>query len=161
MTRLLAVLALVAVVGGVVLLTGCESADNAAARLAAEKSAKIRAEAEAYQARAAADSAAAAERANIRQMERDASHQRTVEMLPFVLAIGGGVLLLALGGLVVWDLRGRQIAQPPPATIDPVMLAYLDRLRLEQAQQWRVLARVARDSRDVVVYDERGIALDH
>ena len=142
---LLAILALV-IIGAGALLTGCESADNAAARRLSEESARVRAEAEAYQVRA-----------SVRQMERDASHERALETLPFVLAIGGGVLVLALGGFVVWDLRGRQMAQPPAAMIDPVMLAYLDRLRLEQAQQWRVLAHVARDgARDVVVYEEGG-----
>ena len=154
---LLAILALVSIGVGGILLTSCESADNAAARRLSEESARARAEAEAYQVRAAADAAAASERASTRQMERDASHERALETLPFVLAIGGGVLVLALGGFVVWDLRGRQMAQPPAAMIDPVMLAYLDRLRLEQVQQWRVLAHVARDgARDVVIYEEGG-----
>ena len=153
------VLVLVAVAGLVLVLVlaGCASEDNAAARRAAEEAARVRAEAEAYQVRAAADTAAAAERANVRQMERDAAHQRTVEMLPFVLAIGGGVLLLVLAGLVAWDLRSRQA---PASTVDPVLLAYLDRLQVEQAQQWRVLAHVARrdavsSGREVEIWRER------
>ena len=154
MRLLLAILALVSIGVGGILLTSCESADNAAARRLSEESARARAEAEAYQVRAAADSAAASERASVRQMERDASHERALETLPFVLAIGGGVLLLVLAGLVAWDLRSRQA---PASTVDPVLLAYLDRLQLEQAQQWRVLAHVARDgARDVVVYEEGG-----
>ena len=145
MRLLLAILALVSIGVGGILLTSCESADNAAARRLSEESARARAEAEAYQVRAAADAAAASERASTRQMERDASHERALETLPFVLAIGGGVLLLVLAGLVAWDLRSRQA---PASTVDPVLLAYLDRLQLEQAQQWRVLAHVAR--RDAV-----------
>jgi len=157
MRKILAVALILAALAGLgLVLAGCESSDNAAARRLSEESARVRAEAEAYQVRAAADSAAASERASVRQMERDASHQRTVEMLPFVVAIGGGVLLLVLAGLVVWDLRSRQAARAPAPTLDPVLIDYLNRLQLEQSRQWRVLAHMARVNRDageVVIYD--------
>jgi len=161
------VLVLVAVAGLVLVLVlaGCVSEDNAAARRAAEESARVRAEAEAYQVRAAADAAAASERASTRQMERDASHERALETLPFVLAIGGGVLLLVLAGLVAWDLRSRQA---PASTVDSGMLFYLERherrlLELERAA-WHAVATAQRSAalepaerggRGVVVYDEK------
>jgi len=156
----------VAVVAGLVLaLAGCASEDNAAARRAAEEAARVRAEAEAYQVRAAADTAAAAERASVRQMERDASHERALEALPFVLVIGGGVLLLVLAGLVFWDLRSRQVAAVPG---DPVVLFYLERqerrlAELERAA-WHAVATAQRSvvlepgdrgGCGVVVYDEK------
>ena len=150
------VLLLVAV--GILAIVSCESVDNAAARRAAEEAAQLRAEAEAYQVRQQADTEAAAERANVRQMERDAAHQRTLEMLPFVLAIGGGILVLVLAGLAFWDLRARR--QTTPAA-DPALLLYLERQRLDQAQLWRAIATLDRrslvargnDAREVVIYD--------
>jgi hypothetical protein len=159
MTRLLAaILALLMVAGLAVLaLGGCESADNAAARRASEEAARVRAEAEAYQQRQAADVQAAAERAAIREAARQAGHERALETLPYVLAIGGGLLLAGLGLLLFWDLR----RQAQPAGTDPALLLYLDRLRLQQAEQWRAIATLARrslpsgDEGEVIIYSNR------
>ncbi len=118
-----------------------------------------KAEAEAYEQRSAAAVAAAGERANIRQLERDAAHQRTLDLLPFVLAIGGGLLLAGFRAFLVWDLRRRPVQ---PVGSDPAVLMYLDRLRLDQAQQWRALAQLDRrtlpamdNEKGVVIYDDR------
>lgn len=145
-------------------LGGCESADNAAARRANAEAAAERAAAEAYQVRQQADTQAAAERSAIRQAEANAAHQRTIDLLPFVLAILGALVLAGLGLLAWWDLRAQR-AQPAvsaPAT-DSALLFYLERLRLEQAEQWRALAQLARrtfpdsgdNRREVVIYTDR------
>ena len=155
------VLVLAALAGLILVLVGCESADNAVARRAEAEAAARRAEAEAYQQRQAADTAAAAERSAIRQAERNAAHQRALETLPYLVAIGGGILVLVLTGLVVWDLRSR-----PPAQPDPALLFYLDRLRLDGAKRdrelWHALAELSRrglpsgdNGRGVVIYDNR------
>lgn len=168
------VAALAVVLLGAMLLTGCESADNAAARRAraeqqaanAQRDAEL-ARAEVERARGEADverqravAEAEASLAATRQMERDAAHQRVVEMLPYVLVIVGGLLLAGLGGLMFWDLR----RQPRPVAADPGLL-YLERLRLEDRARerdlWRAIALLARrgvgagqEERVVIVYDE-------
>ena len=153
-------LAVLVLVIGMVILSGCASADSEAARRANAEAARVRAEAEAYQVRQQADAKAAAERANIRQMERDAAHQRTMETLPFVLAIVGGLVLAGLAGLMVWDLR-RQ------ATVtDPRLLVLLERLQLDQTERdrriWQAIAHLNRrtlpdgDSTwEVVIYPDK------
>jgi outer membrane murein-binding lipoprotein Lpp len=152
------VLAGLAILG--LVLAGCESPAAQRERAQAER---IRAEAEAYQVRLQADVDAAAERANVRQMERDAAHQRALETLPYLVAIGGGILVLVLAGLVFWDLRG---SGPPGrravATTDPALLLLLERQRLEQAQLWHAIAWLDRRSlsagehgREVIVYTDR------
>lgn len=155
MRKLLAVIGILGLVGGVLLLTGCDSPAAQRERAQAER---IRAEAQAYQQKKQADTEAASERANIRQMERDASHQRTMELLPFVLLIVGGLLLAGLGGLIFWDLR-RQAA----LTVDPRLLACLEHLQLQQTegdrQLWRALASIQRrslpaGSQEVIIYEQ-------
>ena len=95
----------------VVNMSGCKTwgaeQDAGTARLQAEAT-LVRAEAdllqvrsEAYQQQVQADVQAAAERANIRQMERDASHERTLELLPFTVLLVG---LMGVVCLVVWVL---------------------------------------------------------
>ncbi len=128
---------------------------EAPGRAAAERE---KAEAAAYEQRQSAAAAAAGERANVRQMERDAAHQRTLDLLPFVVAIGGGLALAGFGAFLVWDLRRRPVQ---PMGADPAMLVYLDRLRLDQAQQWRALAQLERrtlpamdNEKGVVIYDD-------
>jgi hypothetical protein len=128
----------------VALLGACESPAAQRERAAAER---IRAEAAAESERIRAQTEAVAERAAIRQAERDAAHQRTLDVLPYVLAIGGGVLLAGAGLLVFWDLR-RQAALVARPGSDVLLLAReLQRLELIQARRdrelWRALGRVA------------------
>ena len=110
---------------------------------------RIQARADLELARAEAD----AERAETRQAERDAAQARALVWLPYLVAIGGGVLVAALVILVFWDLRATRAA--PPATIPPALLAYLqDR---DQAM-WRAIAaeqrrRLPEASGPVVIYD--------
>jgi len=144
-------LALLALAGLAVALVGCAAEDKAAAeRARAEQAAAqaqagiLRAEAEAYTERQQADSEAAAERSAIRQAERDAAHERTMDNLPYVLAFGGGILILALAMLMFWDFRG----QRQQAVVDPGLLFYLDRLRLESAgrdrELWHAIGELSR-----------------
>ena len=157
-------LGLLAIAVSLVLLSGCESADNAAARRAnAEASLEV-ARGQAYAERAAADAAAASERAATREAARDASHQRALELLPYVLLIGGGLLLVGFAAFVVWDLRSLRERQTAAGS-DPALLLYLDRLRIEQAERdreiWRVLGLLARRTlpagvgTEVTIYPER------
>jgi hypothetical protein len=117
-----------------------------------------RAAAEAYAVRRAADVQAEQGRAAIQAAEREAGHQRALEVLPYVLAVVGGIVLLGgLGAVVILALeRGRP---------DPVLLAYLERQRLEQAELWHVVGQLARDRQrlpggdnrrgEVVLFQER------
>jgi hypothetical protein len=155
---LVAVIGILSLAGGAILLAGC---DSPAAQRARAEAALTLAQAEAYQQRQQADTQAASERASLRQMERDAAHQRTLEMLPFVLLIGGGIFLAGLGGLIFWDSR----SQPAPAA-DPRLLAYLEELQIQQAERdrllWRALAGLHRQqslpagSSEVAIYDSKG-----
>lgn len=114
---------------------------------------RAQAEALAYQVRTQAETQAMSERANVRQMERDAAHQRMIDTLPYmVLALGGAAVALVLV-IMAWDLlRHRQ----PTPTGDPGLVFYLQR---RDAELWRAIARLERqapgDSRDVVIYSER------
>ena len=152
------------VIAGVVVLAGCESADNAAARRAnAEASLEV-ARGQAYAERAAADAAAASERAATREAARDASHQRALELLPYVLLIWGGLLLVGFAAFVVWDLRALRERQTAAGS-DPALLFHLERLQLEQAERdreiWRVLGLLARRTlpagvgTEVTIYPDR------
>lgn len=152
----LAVAGILALAAGAFLLAGCESP---AAQREWARADRIRAEAEAYEQRQQADTQAAAERANIRQMERDAAHQRSMELIPYVLIIVGGLLLAGLGGLLFWDWR----RQPAPAAADPRLLALLEQLQLHQAERdreiWRAMAILQRRSLpagSVAIYDSEG-----
>lgn len=100
---ILTVILSVAILAAAVLtLPGCGALANresaAAERLRAEAALE---RARASAARAEAD--AMAERASARQFERDASHERTLEILPFVLLIAG---LVTIGALAVVALGG-------------------------------------------------------
>jgi hypothetical protein len=122
---------------GAVTLGGCESADNAAARRANAESSLVRAEAEAYARRVAAD-----------ESRRENGHQRALETLPFVVLILGGLLLAAFGAFIVWD-RVRQTPRSPQAgTVDSALLLYLERLRLDQTERdrqlWQAIAHLDR-----------------
>jgi hypothetical protein len=116
---------------------------------------RVRAEAQAYERERAADAAAYAERASVQQMERDAAHERTLETLPFVLAIGGGTLvalIIVVGAALLWREQSLHAAQPrpapqtalatapQPATLDD-LLAYLQQ---REAALWHALAILAR-----------------
>ena len=127
-----------------VLLIGCESP---AAQRELARAERVRAEAQAYERERAADAAAYAERAEIRQMERDAAHERTLGLLPFVLSIGGGMLVLCLGFLVWWDLRSQRLAQPASLERLPASREWADLARaLEQRERalWHAMATLAR-----------------
>jgi hypothetical protein len=150
-------LALLAVVG-ILVLAGCVSADSEAARRANAEAALVRAEGQAYAERVRADAAAAAERANVRQMERDASHQRVMEVLPVLVILVGALLLAGLATAMFWDLR-RQTS-----VSDPRLLVLLERLQLDQAERDRQLLGAianldrrtlpAGDDRAVIIYTE-------
>ena len=125
-------------------------------RAAAEKA---QAEADAYQKRVQADTSAAAERSALRQLERDAAHERTLELLPFVLLIVG---VVAVGALAVMALVGKLQRKPEP---DPILtfllqqqnrrLQELERVAYHQiAMEQRRLLGVG--SGPIVVYDGEG-----
>ena len=153
--RWLPLLALAGLLAG--LLVACESP---AAQRELAQAERIRAEAQAYERERAADAAAYAERAAVRQMERDAAHERTLETLPFVLSIGGIVLVtlvIIVAGVLLWreqslraaaELRTVQpqpeqtavATAPQPATLDDLW-AYLQQ---REAALWRALAVLAR-----------------
>jgi hypothetical protein len=143
--RVWKILIAILVVGlGLVVLIGCESP---AAQRELARAERIQAEAQAYERERAADAAAYAERASVRQMERDAAHERTLEILPFVLAIGGGVVVICLGLFAWWDLRSQRRALPAPLEQQPgaedwAKLAWA----LEQRERalWHALATMAR-----------------
>ena len=99
-------------------------------RAAAEKA---QAEADAYQKRVQADTSAAAERSALRQLERDAAHERTLELLPFVLLIVG---VVAVGALAVMALVGKLQRKPEP---DPILTFLLQ----QQNRRLQELERVA------------------
>jgi hypothetical protein len=58
-----------------------------------------------------------------------------------VLAIGGGVLVLALALLVAWGLRATRAASA--AAISPALVAYLEQ---RDRELWRAVAEVSRRS---------------
>jgi hypothetical protein len=139
----------------VLVVAGCESEDNAAARRAEAAASAERAQAEAYQVRMAADTEAAAERAAIREASRQAGHERVIELLPFVVAILGAVAVAGIG-LLVWS-RPRQA----PA-VDPGILLLLEQQRRQLAEAeratWRIVAEAQRrqlvGEQRVSVYDD-------
>lgn len=161
---LVVVLVLVAAVV-LVALAGCESEDLAAARRAEAAADRERAAAEAYEARIQADTQAAAERSAIREAERNASHERSIELLPYAAGIGGGVLVVVLVLFVAWDLR----RQPPRPSTDPALLLLLDAQRrqladLERATYHAIVAeqrrRLAEASGPVTIYQDSGPSLN-
>lgn len=101
---------------------------------------EIQAEAYAYQARTAADTSAAAERAAIREAARQAGHERALEMLPFLALTVGGLLLgggTAVIFFAIWEQRQVPVAQPE-------LLYTLRRLELEQARTRWLLRDIER-----------------
>jgi hypothetical protein len=153
------ILAALVLILAVVVLTGCAEVDNAAARRAAAESSLETARAQAYAERVRADSQAAGERSLVRQAERDAAHQRVLELLPFLALIIGGLVLVGFAGLVFWDLRRQSVVT------DAVLFLALQRWRLEQSERdaalWQAIAQLdrrslpARDDRSPVVTIER------
>jgi hypothetical protein len=161
MRRMLTAVGSLALAGVVVLavVAACESPAAQRERAAAER---VQAEAIAYQLRQQADTEAAAERATVRQMERDAAHQRALDLLPYVLIIAGGLALAGLGLVLWWDLRSMR----PLAPGDRALLLHLQRLELSQAERdrqlWRAIAALdrrtlpaARSGREVVIVDNK------
>lgn len=121
---------------GAIMLSGCESPAAQREHARAERSL---AEAQAYQQRVQADTVAAAERAAIRESERERGHQQAMEMLPYVLIIGGGLLVAGLVVLMMWDVRlhGR------PGGMDPAVMAQqMEQLRLQHAATERAMYRL-------------------
>lgn len=105
-------LALLASMLSVFVLVGCESPAAQRERARADR---IRAEAQSYERAKQADAAYNTQVTLNRQYERDASHERTMESLPFVLAIGGGLLILTLtliGAGLVWQHLQVEKAKP-------------------------------------------------
>lgn len=115
--------------------------------------AKARADAE----RSQAETLAMSERAATRQMERDAAHQRALELLPFVAMILGAVGLAGLGALMFWDSRRNR------AAVDPTLALLLGQMTRDQIQLWRAVAHLDRraalpagdDRREVVIIDDQ------
>jgi hypothetical protein len=128
----LGLIAAILLVVGPGLLVGCES--PAAQRERAEAQ-RISAEAQAYQQRLQADTAAAAERAALREAAREAGHQRTLELLPYLVIVVGALLLAGLGVMIYWDPRSRI----RPDASQETLLLHLERLQIRQAEQERVL----------------------
>lgn len=123
-------LTLLALMLSALVLVGCESP---AAQREQARADRIRAEASAYEKEKQADAEYNTQVTLNRQYERDASHERTMESLPFVLAIGGGVVVLCLGLFAWWDLRSR----PPTPISQPVN----DNLPAVRSPEWEDLAR--------------------
>jgi len=120
---------------------------------------RMRIEAEAYQRRQEAETSAAAERSAIRQAERSAAHERTLELLPFTLLVVG---VVALGGLAVLALAGRLQRR---TEIDPSLVFLLQqqnqRLLEIQRATWHVIAAEQRRQLvahpgPIVIYDSKG-----
>ena len=133
----------------VFVLVGCESP---AAQRELAQAERIRAEAQAYERERAADAAAEANRASVRQMERDAAHQRSLETLPFVVAVGGGVLVLVLavmGGLFALS-RQQQPADNNHLALRGQEWGDLARILAERDRQiWHALAELARQQQQI------------
>jgi flagellar biosynthesis GTPase FlhF len=100
---------------------------------------RLQTEAEAYQRRQEAAMSAEAQRSAIRQAERDASYERTLGLLPFVVLIIG---LVIIGGLAVLALAGR--LQRRSVAMDPGVVLLLQRQdrRLQELERaaWHVVA---------------------
>ena len=133
-------------------------------RAIAEK-AQAQAEAErtsaaAYEQRLRAETSAAAEAAAVRQAERDASYERTLGLLPFVLLIVG---VISVGALAVVALAG---GLRRPVAIDPGVVFLLRRQQdqldaLERAAYHQIALEQRRQlaagvGHQVIVYDGEG-----
>jgi hypothetical protein len=151
----LAVLAIASVAA--LVMVGCQSRvaeERAVAeRLDAEADLAL-AEADAYQRRVAADTSAEAARSSMRQFERGASHERTLETLPFLVAVVGMVVILVAAAVMGWL---RYCSRPSMDVL--LLLQQQDRrlLDLERAT-YHIVSRQQRQLRDVVgstVLEER------
>jgi hypothetical protein len=119
---------------------------------------KLQVEAAAYERRSEAETSAVAERSAIRQAERDAAHERTLGLLPFVLLIAGVVVVGSLAVIAVaGGLRRRQEAPDPVLTFllqrQERRLAELERAAYHQIaleQRHQLGAGVG----PIVIYDE-------
>ena len=85
------------------------AATEAAAERERAETDRLRAEAEAYQRRTEAATLAEVERSAIRQAERNASHERIIETLPFLALIIG---VVAIGALAVIVMANRWQSAP-------------------------------------------------
>jgi len=132
---------------------------DAEAQRARAQAEKAQAEADAYQKRVQADTSAAAERSALRQLERDAAHERTLELLPFVLLIVG---VVAVGALAVMALVGKLQRKPEPDPILTFLLQQQNRRlqELERAAYHQIAMEQRRllgvGSGPIVVYDGEG-----
>jgi len=121
-------------------------AEAAAERERAEAD-RLQAEAESYQRRTEAATLAEIERAAIRQAERNASHERIIETLPFLVLIVG---VLIVGALAVVMLTGRQ--GQPVDDRDPEQ-TWLLQQRVER--QDRLLADLERNVYHAIATEQR------
>lgn len=157
-------LTIIALAAVAVTLSGCESP---AAQREQAKADRILAEAQAYEQRQQADMESAAERAAIREAGREASHQRTLEVLPFVLIIVGATLGMVFMGLLFWDMRVRAQATPMDMALQLQIQQLqqskqMQQLQLQQSEMersfWHLIAekqrqglRAGNEGREVVV----------
>jgi pyruvate/2-oxoglutarate dehydrogenase complex dihydrolipoamide acyltransferase (E2) component len=108
---------------------------------------KAQAEADAYQKRTQADAVAATERSAVRQTERDAAHERTLELLPFLVIIVG----LVLAGIMATLALARHYqpsTTPRIETVDPRLVVLL------QDQQYR-LQQLERATYHLIAAEQR------
>lgn len=108
------------------------------------------------------------QRSENRQIEREQAHRQALDVLPYVILIGGGLLLAGFGGLLWWDLRRRpapvaQAAQQPQAPALPtinVILLQPGQGSGRRADQWRELQAEAKrlglgsGAKEVIVYQD-------
>jgi len=157
----------------VLLLAGCRSGmaeeqQAIASRLSAEASAtraeadlertraeaetdKLAAEAAAYQRRVEAGTASEIARSSIRQTERDASHERTMESLPYFAMVIGGLIAV----LLLVNKRDAPAVGTDPAVL---MLLRQQQRQIEQMERatWHLVAREQRrlPGERVTIYQE-------
>jgi len=138
-------------------------ADRALARAEAEAERnraevdRLQVEAEAYQRRTEAATSAEIERSAIRQAERNASHERIIETLPFLILVVG---VVAIGALAVVMVAGRQSR---PVARDPELTFLVQRQQQQlDALERAIYAQIARSQRrrlpEVVVCDSESLS---
>jgi len=139
------------------------AAAEAAAEGARAEADRLQTEAEAYQRRTEATTLAEIERSAIRQAERNASHERIIETLPFLVLIIGVVAIGALAVVAVANRWQSAPARDPELTWllqqNAERLAELERATYHQIaiQQRQQLSAGA--GHQVIVYDSEGRVL--
>lgn len=142
MRILLAGIIVLVVVGSVVMLAGCESADSSEARRLAAEANLVQVQADAHDQRVQTNIEAA-----------NARLERALIILPYIIAIGGGVLVAALGLFIFWHLNVRATQAVAEARAQEARY-------LAMAERYQYLPgpwRVESGQHQVVVYNERDI----